>query len=249
METKAGFTIQLPIFQGPFDLLLFFIERDEIDIYNIPIATVTNDFLDYIRSLEALNMDVASEFILVAATLMRIKSRMLLPRKEKDEAGNEIDPREELVDRLVEYKRYKEVLDELRALEEDRLYREPRLGIAAELNQIATRALVDVELESLSLFKLLQTYVKVLDRFEEAQKRPVHTVITYDYTISGERERIMKNVEMGHRLDFLGVFGHIEHRIHAFFVFLALLELISLQLVTLELGEGFNNFWVEKAVD
>ena len=88
------FEIKLPLFEGPFDLLLFFIERDELDIHDIPIAQITNDFLDYLHHLEKLNVEVASEFILVAATLMRIKAKLLLPRPVLDEEGNEIDPRE-----------------------------------------------------------------------------------------------------------------------------------------------------------
>lgn len=99
-----SYTIKIQQFEGPFDLLLFFIERDELDINDIPIAKITNDFLDYIRHLEALDIDIASEFILVAATLMRIKAKMLIPRKELDEEGNEIDPREELTQKLIEYK-------------------------------------------------------------------------------------------------------------------------------------------------
>ena len=102
-----SYTIKTQHFEGPFDLLLFFIERDELDINDIPISQITTDFLDYIRHLEALNIDVASEFILVAATLMRIKAKMLIPRKELDEAGNEIDPRVELAQKLIEYKKYK----------------------------------------------------------------------------------------------------------------------------------------------
>jgi segregation and condensation protein A len=96
MEQKP-FEIHLPLFEGPFDLLLFFIERDELEINDIPISKITNDFLEYLRQLETMNIEVASEFILVAATLMRIKSKMLLPRPQLDEQGNEIDPREELV--------------------------------------------------------------------------------------------------------------------------------------------------------
>ena len=103
---QENFEIRLPLFEGPFDLLLFFIERDELDINDIPISKITNDFLEYIRRLETLNIEIASEFILVAATLMRIKSKMLLPRPQLDEQGNEIDPREELVKHLLEYKKY-----------------------------------------------------------------------------------------------------------------------------------------------
>ena len=92
-----SYEIKIPLFEGPFDLLLFFIERDELDIMDIPISEITNDFFEYISDLEKMNIEVASEFIVVAATLMRIKSRMLLPRLSVDEEGNEIDPREELV--------------------------------------------------------------------------------------------------------------------------------------------------------
>ena len=112
-----NYEIKLPFFEGPFDLLLFFIERDELDIHDIPISSITEEFLAYLRQLEEMNIEVASEFILVAATLMRIKSRMLLPRPELDEEGNEIDPREELVRHLLEYKRYRSVISELMSME------------------------------------------------------------------------------------------------------------------------------------
>ena len=102
-----SYEIKIPLFEGPFDLLLFFIERDEIDIMDIPISNITKDFLDYIYELEKMNIEVASEFIVVAATLMKIKSRMLLPRLSVDDEGNEIDPRDELVSHLIEYKKFK----------------------------------------------------------------------------------------------------------------------------------------------
>ena len=105
---NASYQIKLPQFEGPFDLLLFFIERDELDIYNIPITKITNDFLDFIHSQESLNIELSSEFILFISNLMRIKAKMLLPRKELDAAGNEIDPRQELVNKILEYKKFKE---------------------------------------------------------------------------------------------------------------------------------------------
>src|SRR5919205_2997641 len=108
-----AYQIKLDQFEGPFDLLLFFIERDELDIYNIPITRITNDFLAYIHVQEKLNIELSSEFILFVSTLMRIKAKMLLPRKEIDAAGNEIDPRKELIDKILEYKRYKEAAAEL----------------------------------------------------------------------------------------------------------------------------------------
>ena len=105
---QATYQIRLPQFEGPFDLLLFFIERDELDIYNIPITSIINDFLDYVHSQEDLNIDLSSEFILFVSTLMRIKAKMLLPRKELDAQGNEIDPRQELIDKILEYRKFKE---------------------------------------------------------------------------------------------------------------------------------------------
>src|SRR6188472_3474072 len=106
--TTETYQIKLPQFEGPFDLLLFFIERDELDIYNIPITVITKEFLNYIHNQEKLNIELSSEFILFISTLMRIKAKMLLPRKEIDASGNEIDPRQELVDKILEYKRFKE---------------------------------------------------------------------------------------------------------------------------------------------
>ena len=134
-----NFEVKLPLFEGPFDLLLFFIERDELDIYDIPISKITNDFLDYIHQMEQLNMELASEFILVAATLMRIKSKMLLPRPQLDEQGNEIDPREELVRHLLEYKKYKSVIDNFHKMEETELMKEKRGNIMKELKVLGRK--------------------------------------------------------------------------------------------------------------
>src|ERR1700675_3976684 len=115
--SATTYEIKLPQFEGPFDLLLFFIERDEVDINTIPIAKITNDFLEYIHQFSTLNIEVASEFILVAATLMRIKAKMLIPRPEMDEEGNEIDPRKDLVERLMLYRQFKEATADMAVLE------------------------------------------------------------------------------------------------------------------------------------
>src|ERR1700712_4277357 len=104
MQIEESFEIHLPQFEGPFDLLLFFIERDELDIHDIPIARIADDFLNYLHQMAILNMEIASEFIYVAATLMRIKAKMLLPRYEADDGGNETDTKEELIRKLIEYK-------------------------------------------------------------------------------------------------------------------------------------------------
>lgn len=239
-----SYTIHLPQFEGPFDLLLFFIERDELDINNIPIAKITDDFLKYIREMEKLNVDLASEFILVAATLCRIKAKMLIPRKPLDEEGNEIDPREELVRRLLEYKKYKSVIDDLVKLEEDRSNRTTRGYAAKELSRIANKALADVELESVNLFKILKTFERLLQKLEDQKARIVHRVVDFNYSVEEQRNFILKSV-LEKKTAFMGIFAKMENRIHAIVTFLAMLELLNLQKINIIQGEGVNNFWVE----
>ncbi|MEM6722749.1 MAG: segregation/condensation protein A [Bacteroidota bacterium] len=238
------YKIVLPQFEGPFDLLLFFIERDELDIYNIPISTITDDFLSYIRQMEKLNIDLASEFILVASTLMRIKAKLLLPRRELDEEGNEIDPRLELVERLIEYKRYKAILDDLKELEESRSNREVRGNVQKELKNIATKALVDAELENLTLFRLLKTFERVLIRFEDNNRKVIHTVVQYNYTLRGQKTYLKAFVRRQTKVNFEEMFLNCESRMHAIFNFLALLELLQLQELDILPGIGMNNFWI-----
>lgn len=239
------YTIRIDAFEGPFDLLLFFIERDELDIYDIPIAKITDDFLQYMHTLESLNIDMASEFILVAASLMRIKAKMLIPRRELDEEGNEIDPREELIQRLLEYKAYKEATETLREKEESRSLSFPRGNVRVELQSLAEEALADAELENLSLYNLLKAFKRVMQRFEEAQANPVHTIIQYGYTVEEEQTRIIDQLVFRQRLDFNDVFDVCESKIHAIVTFLALLEMVNNQLIRILAGEGVNNFWVE----
>ncbi len=242
---ESTYTIRIDAFEGPFDLLLFFIERDELDIYDIPIAKITDDFLGYVHTMENLNIDLASEFILVAATLMRIKAKMLIPRKEVDEQGNEIDPREELIQRLLEYKSYKEATEELRRKEESRSLSFPRGNVQIELQSLAEEALADAELESLTLYKLLQAFKRVMERFEDAKRNPVHTIVQYSFTIQEEQTLIINKMVMKTRLDFVDVFSECGTRIHAIVTFLALLEMINNQVVRILAGEGINNFWIE----
>ena len=243
-----SYTIKLKHFEGPFDLLLFFIERDELDIDDIPIATVTNDFLDYIKELESLNIDVASEFILVAATLMRIKAKLLLPRKELDELGNEIDPREELTQRLLEYKKYKDILDEMRTMEESRGTKYNRGNVSTELKQIANKALVDVELESLTLYKLLSTFQRLMEEHQIRGQKTVHRIVKYNYTIEAQQQSVLEKVAKKGRVNFKDLFEGLENRIHAIVTFLGLLELLNLQRINVTQGEGVNNFWIS-AID
>ncbi len=176
---------------------------------------------------------------------MRIKAKMLLPRKQLDDEGNEIDPRRELVDRLLEYKRYKSVLEELRRLEEVRAFMNPRGYASAELRKLAETALADAEMESVTLYKLLRVFERLLTRFEEErQTKRVHTVYNYNYTIQEQRSYLLGKLKKGKKTAFEQVFLTLENRIHAVVTFLALLELLNEQAIALVQGEGVNNFWL-----
>jgi segregation and condensation protein A len=240
------FEVRLPQFEGPFDLLLFFIERDEIDIHNIPISGITNDFLDYIRQMNELNIELASEFILVAATLMRIKAKMLLPRPELDEEGNEVDPRQDLVERLLQYKQFKEACEDFRSMEEDRSLKAARGNIQRELAEIAMQNSHTEELMNLTLFQLLNTFNKVVTRFETESKKVKHKVVQYPYTISGEKSSLRERIRAHRKLAFTDVITSCENKIQAIFTFLAVLELLQEQLIRITLGIGFNNFWLSE---
>jgi len=241
---STTYQVKIEHFEGPFDLLLFFIERDELNIYDIDISKITDDFLAYIRKLEELNIDVASEFILVAATLMRIKARMLLPRKQLDEDGNEIDPRQEIIQKLLEYKKYKSILDEMRALEEARVIIHRRGNTIRDLKEIGNKALVDVELESLTLYKLMKVFQKCMDKFENRESQTRHTIVRFEYTVEDQRTFIVNRIKGSTKVAFNDLFEGLENRIHAIVTFLALLDLFNTQTITVLQGEGMNNFWV-----
>jgi segregation and condensation protein A len=239
-----SFEIHLPLFEGPFDLLLFFIERDELDIYDIPIAQVTNDFNLYLRKLEEMNLEVASDFILVAAQLIKIKARMLIPRAEINESGLEIDPREELVQHLLEYKKYKEATKKLAENESDRIARYERGNIESELKSLLEGKEDESEWESLDLYKLMKVFHKVMHRFEVESNAPKHVVVQYPYSIEGQSNFVKEKLRLGTQIAFTDLVELMPQKIAVVFNFLAILELIQLQTIEIVIGEGFNNFWL-----
>jgi len=245
MLNSSSYQIRLSQFEGPFDLLLFFIERDELDIYNIPIHKLIKDFLDFIHKEETLNIELSSEFILFVSTLMRIKAKMLLPRKELDESGNEIDPRQELINKVLEYKRFKEASARLAEMEEQRMKMIRRGNIHRELLQIGEDSGEGTEIQSISLFKLMKTFEKVLQRMQERNNQPRHTVVQYNYTIEDSRQQMIDLVSGEKTVPFGKVIELCENRIHAIFLFLSILELVQLGYMNILVGVGRNNFLLE----
>lgn len=240
-----SFEIKLPLFEGPFDLLLFFIERDELDIYDIPISKITADFLDYIQHLEHLNIEIASEFIVVAASLMRIKAKMLLPRPVLDAEGNEIDPREELVKHLLEYKKYKSVVGELMDMEGEQLHKEKRGNVLREVKKLSEISNVESELQDLDLYKLLKTFEKAMDNFIAESNVSSHEIIQYPYTIEKQKEFIISELKKNNNLSFIKIIESNPTKIAVIYNFLAILEILQTENATITIGEGFNNFWIK----
>ena len=240
-----SYQIKLDEFEGPFDLLLFFIERDELDIYNIPITKITNDFLAFIHASEKLNIELSSEFILFISTLMRIKAKMLLPRKEIDAQGNEIDPRQELIDKILEDKRFKEASAKMAEMEAQRMLVIKRGNLQKELSIIGEEAGEGTEIQAVTLFKLMKAFERVVAKLQERNSKPVHTVVQYNYTMEGSREYMLDICSREKTLSFEKIFEVCENRIHALFLFLNMLEMTQAKYISLLVGEGKNNFIVE----
>lgn len=242
---NPSYQIKLPQFEGPFDLLLFFIERDELDIYNIPITKIINDFLDFVHKEDSLNIELSSEFILFISTLMRIKAKMLLPRKELDPLGNEIDPRQELVDKILEYKRFKEASAQMAEMEATRMLMVKRGNIQKELSQIGEEGGEGTEIQTITLFKLMKAFEKVMLRLHDRVNKPIHTVVQYDYTMETSRDAMLSLAQREKTVSFEKIFEDCENRVHAIFLFLSLLELVQQKFLKILIGEGRNNFIIE----
>lgn len=247
MMHEPAYEIKLDLFEGPFDLLLFFIERDELNIHDIPIAKITDDFLAYIQQMQSLNIELASEFIFVASTLMRIKAKMLLPRSSNPEdPENEIDLKRELVQKLLLYKQFKEVCEDLRKLEYQRSLLFHRGNIERDLHIIKPVQHVEDELSSVSLYKLLMVYDRIMHKYVGRTQEVKHTVVKYPYTIEQQKKYITDLIELNQKLDFSQIARNSDNKVHFVYNFLAILEMLQQRLLDIEIGLGFNNFSVEK---
>ena len=238
------YNVKIAEFDGPFDLILFFIERDEIDIYDIPIHKLCDDFLEYIQNMQDMDINLGAEFILVAATLMRIKAKTLLPRKELNELGEEIDPRADFVEKLLEYKRYKDILGELHDLAQVRSQQHTKGANPEELKQISEEFSTEMEMESLNLFKILKVFSKVVEKMENRKNAPRHKVVRHPYTVEEQMEILQLVLASGEWIHFEKVFESCREKMEAIFRFMSMLDLVQLLKVELRLGDGINNCWI-----
>ncbi|MBL46342.1 MAG: segregation/condensation protein A [Candidatus Marinimicrobia bacterium] len=212
--------VELDQFQGPLDLLLYFIRRDEIDINDIPIAKITAEYLQIVEDMKSMNLSVAGEFILMAATLMRIKSKMLLPRPDLDDLGEPIDPRTELVQQLIEYKKYKDIADNLSEKWEALSYQHERS---------LTQSIDDIEeeinyLKEISVFELAKHFKEVMDRAPEINPYEVD-LNTLD--LSDKKQFILSSFDGRGILSFEHLLKSCKSKLEVVITFVALLDLVQ----------------------
>jgi segregation and condensation protein A len=176
---------------------------------------------------------------------MRIKARLLLPRKELDAEGNEIDPRQELIDKILEYRRFKEAAVKMAEMEATRMLMVKRGNLQKELSQIGEESGEGTEIQAITLFKLMKAFEKVMLKVHERNNKPVHTVVRYNYTMENSREGLYQLAKSERNLSFEKIFESCENRIHAIFIFLSMLELVQMNYLSIIMGEGRNNFLVQ----
>lgn len=234
------FRISLEEFEGPLDLLLFFIKRDELDIYNIPISTITADFIGYIHDVRNLNLEVAAEFIYMASMLMSIKAKMLLPRETMDGADtDEFDPRTELVQRLLEYKRIKEASIAMNQLAE---VRENLFGRGFfEDFEPETIDELDEPLHRPTLYHLMHAYKTALENLPQPMTRSVQDA---PVTVEEQTLLILSRLKDQVQLSFLAVLEGVTERLILVVTFLAVLELCKNQKIIVLVKDGHDDFWI-----
>ena len=231
--------IHLQDFEGPLDLLLYLIQRDELDIYNIPIAKITAQYLEYIELIDVFDLDNAGEFIVMAATLMRIKARLLLPvTRPGEEDEDDLDPRDELVRRLLEYKKYKEAAQDIATKEQERSHFFGRGGAYPFLGE-AEEEPVDL---SLSLFDLLGAVRSVL---QEMRGSNTHRVYTEVYTVEGQEEHILQILAENSRLRFEELFQGMTVKMEVVVTFVAMLDLLKSGRVRANQSKVYGEIWLE----
>ncbi|MCK4296745.1 MAG: segregation/condensation protein A [Candidatus Marinimicrobia bacterium] len=233
-----SYNVKLDVFEGPLDLLLFFIKRDEINIYDIPISHITNEYLEYLELMKSMNLHLAGEFILMASLLIRIKVRMLLPRKEVDETVDVEDPRTELVEMLLEYKKYKDISNFLRKLETDQLK-------LHQVNSFLDSVEWDPEI-FLSDVNLLDMGIAFKKLLINLPKPSYYEIETYKININQQIQFINSMFLNRKRIRFSELAQRLKNRIEVLITFLAILEMIKNQKLRVSQKIVFGDFWLTK---
>ncbi len=233
------YNVHIENFEGPLDLLLYFIRRDELNIYDIPIASITEEFMNTIEEMKKLNIQIAGDFIVMASTLMRIKSKMLLPRPELDEDDEIIDPRKELVDQLLIYSQFKESADTLNAFAEDRSH---VFAKGNNMNVTDAPEEINVVLRDVTLYDIAKAFKLAMDNMPviqsyELEREPIH--------LDDQKELILRSFDGDGRLRFSTLIQPLDSKIAIVVTFLALLELIKSHQITIVQNEIFGELEIQ----
>ena len=234
------YRVQLQNFEGPLDLLLFFIKRDELDIYDIPISYITEQFLEYIHFMDELDLGVASEFIYMASTLMSIKARMLLPAADsEDDEKEEYDPRFELVQALLQYKRYKEVAEEMIHFDKKERYSYTRGNFLPDVVEAEQKG---EALREVTMVDIMAAFKNVMKTVSETR---YHDIQRMETDIEKQSEFVLSHLRQHGKSSFLQICRNLGPRIYVIITFLAILELIKEREVKLLATKDHTVFFLQ----
>lgn len=236
------YRVKLENFEGPLDLLLFLIRKNEVDIYDIPIADITKQYLEYLDIIKIFDLEGAGDFIIMAATLIRIKVQMLLPKPQlADDDEEYIDPRMELVTKLLEYKRFKEVAHKLHDFEDEKRDLFPRSYFNSDNGDVE-----DNEIKfsgDVTLFSLIQAFKAIVERIP---KEVFHEVKTLEISTEEQIEFILNYLKENEQVSFVDLIGHLQNKIIMIVTFIALLELIKRREIVVKQAVPFGEIWIRR---
>jgi segregation and condensation protein A len=236
--------IKIDAFEGPMDLLLHLIKKAEVDIYDIPISEITEQYIGYLKKMEELDLNIASEFLVMAATLLEIKSQMLLPKKKTvdDEISADMDPRQELVEKLVEYKKYKEFAEKLKYIETDNFVYFKPPEIIEDIEN------VEIMFKNITLENLMHAFKKIVNTYENKfnKRSAIPRDIDFDeYKIEDKMSDIQRLLQKSKRVSFNYFFEGAENKLEIIVIFLAMLELIKLKHISVIQYNNFGDIVIE----
>ncbi|GAB4173071.1 MAG: segregation/condensation protein A [Terrimicrobiaceae bacterium] len=238
----VDYKVKLEVFEGPLDLLLYLIKKDEVDIYDISIERITSQYLEYMEAFQVLNIELAGEFIVMAANLLYIKSRTLLPKDQQmaEVDAEEDDPRWELIRQLIEYKKFKEAASQLRVREamQEQLF--PRAVVTPDIEPLDANVMLD----DVGIFDLINAFQKILKRLD-SKKEDLREIFAENFTVSDKIDHLLRVVEGGVSVRFEECFVGAASRAEIVVTFLAMLELIRMKQLRVKQQDAFGEIWIE----
>ena len=234
------YKVKLENFSGPLDLLLYFIRRDKIDIYDIPISSITKEYMDTLEMLENLNLNIAGEFVLMAATLMRIKAKMLLPKPELIDLDEESDPRIELVQQLIEYQRFKEMSFDLKQLADQRSHYYPR---GMKMKSPEYQENISEHLKDVTIFEIARIFKNAMENMPVIHPYELHKE---EVNLDAQKAMILQSFDMQGALNFSSLLNKLTSKIEVVVTFLAILELVRMRKIIVIQNKVFGEMEMQK---